>query len=162
MHIPSMNHIVKALFLAVVLALLGYATYPLFAGIEAPRQLFTLGTTLGALIAVIVAGFSFAAGSASSARSAADSGEMKTVFVGNLAFKASVDDLRQLFENYGAVHSVRIMKDRKTRRPRGFAFVEMDAAGATKAIKKLDGAELLGRNLRVSEGSERKEERQAA
>ncbi len=86
-----------------------------------------------------------------------DSGEKKTIFVGNLAFKASPDELNELFSKYGNVHSVRIMKDRATRRPRGFAFVEMNERGAAKAIKKLDGMEFLGRNLRVNEGAERKE-----
>jgi RNA recognition motif-containing protein len=56
------------------------------------------------------------------------------------------------------VHSVRIMKDRATRRPRGFAFVEMESRGAAKAIKGLDGLEYMGRNLRVNEGAERKEQ----
>ena len=87
----------------------------------------------------------------------ADTGEKKTIFVGNLAFKASPDELSELFTKYGTVHSVRIMKDRATRRPRGFAFVEMNERGATKAIKSLDGKEFMGRKLRVNEGAERKE-----
>ncbi len=77
---------------------------------------------------------------------------MKSIFVGNLSFDSSEQDLRSLFENYGAVQQVRIMTDRDTGRSRGFAFVEMaDDAEAAKAIAALNGHELNGRDLKVNE-----------
>ncbi|QEP45189.1 RNA-binding protein [Ectothiorhodospiraceae bacterium BW-2] len=82
--------------------------------------------------------------------------ENKTIFVGNLAFKANSEQLRALFARYGEVVTVRIMTDRLTRRPRGFAFVEMEGRGAMKAIEALDGHEFLGRELRVNEGHNRR------
>nr|WP_232024031.1 RNA-binding protein [Sulfurivermis fontis] len=94
---------------------------------------------------------------------AADNGETRSIFVGNLAYRASKDELEQLFGQYGVVRSVRIMTDRMTRRPRGFGFVEMEAKSALAAIKALDGKEFHGRALKVNEGNERRpRESQAA
>ena len=83
-------------------------------------------------------------------------GELKSIFVGNLAFRATPNDLRDLFATYGHVHSVRIMTDRATRRPRGFGFVEMPEKDALKAIKALNDKEFMGRPLRVNEGNDRR------
>ncbi|MDH5190854.1 MAG: RNA-binding protein [Gammaproteobacteria bacterium] len=80
---------------------------------------------------------------------------MKTIFVGNLAFKARRDELSKLFSEYGQVNSVRIMTDRETRRPRGFGFIEMNSSDAKAAIKALDGYEFMGRDLKVNEANER-------
>ncbi|MCK5721288.1 MAG: RNA-binding protein [Gammaproteobacteria bacterium] len=79
-----------------------------------------------------------------------------SVFVGNLAFKAGANDLRELFEDYGDVQSVRVMTDRATRRPKGFAFVEMDKKGAKAAIADLDGCEFFGRDIKVNYATRRK------
>ncbi len=71
------------------------------------------------------------------------------LYVGNLPFEASGVELRSLFEQAGTVESVRIITDRYTGRPRGFAFVEM-ATEAAKAIQLLNGCPMKGRNLVVS------------
>jgi RNA recognition motif-containing protein len=81
---------------------------------------------------------------------------MKSIYVGNLPFTASEDELRDLFTAYGEVESVRLMTDRETGRPRGFGFVKMGADGAAAAIRALDGKDFGGRNLRVNEAEERK------
>jgi hypothetical protein len=86
---------------------------------------------------------------------AAPSGDTISLYVGNLAYRAQRSELHELFSQYGAVDSVRIMTDRATRRPRGYAFVEMDAKGARKAIEQLDNTDFCERNLRVSEAKER-------
>ena len=83
---------------------------------------------------------------------------MKNIFVGNLSFNTSEDELRQLFAAYGAVDRVSIMKDRDTGQPRGFAFVEMaSAADGEKAIAELNGTLLGDRALNVSEARPRPE-----
>ena len=64
---------------------------------------------------------------------------MKTIYVGNLPFSASEDQIRQLFEQYGKVQSVKLITDRETGRPRGFGFVEMDGGEADSAISGLNG-----------------------
>jgi RNA recognition motif-containing protein len=84
----------------------------------------------------------------------------KRVFVGNLPFSATEEELRTLFSQHGEVSSVSIARDRYTERPRGFAFVEMitDEA-ATAAIAALNQYQLGGRALTVNEARERTEGR---
>lgn len=80
----------------------------------------------------------------------------KKIYIGNLPFSSTEDELRSLFSQHGAVDSVNVIMDRDTGRARGFAFVEMSEAGdAAKAIKDLDGSELGGRNLRVNEAEDK-------
>jgi len=79
----------------------------------------------------------------------------KRLYVGNLPFDVSRDDVRAAFEAYGEVHDVSLITDRETGRPRGFGFVEMDAEGALKAIEGLDSKDFQGRNLTVNEARER-------
>lgn len=80
---------------------------------------------------------------------------MKSIYVGNLPFTASEDEVRDLFGQYGAVHSVKLITDRETGRPRGFGFVEMGDADAATAIQELNGKELGGRSLRINEAQPR-------
>lgn len=83
---------------------------------------------------------------------------MTNIYVGNLAYEATEDDLRTAFEQYGQVSSVNIIQDRETGRSRGFAFVEMsDGAEAKQAIEKLDLTDIAGRRVTVNEARPRKE-----
>jgi cold-inducible RNA-binding protein len=78
------------------------------------------------------------------------------IFVGNLAFTTTEHDLRQLFEPYGSVDTIRIMTDRETGRSRGFGFVEMpDSHAAESAIDALNGTQVAGRALTVNEARPR-------
>lgn len=77
---------------------------------------------------------------------------LKNIFVGNLDFNTSEDDLRQLFQTYGQVDRVSIMTDRDTGRSRGFGFVEMSSSeDGEKAIAAVNGTQLGGRTLNVNE-----------
>jgi cold-inducible RNA-binding protein len=77
---------------------------------------------------------------------------LKNIFVGNLDFNTSEEELRQLFEAYGQVDRVAIMTDRDTGRSRGFGFVEMASAeDGEKAIAALNGSQVGGRTLNVNE-----------
>jgi RNA recognition motif-containing protein len=81
------------------------------------------------------------------------------IFVGNLAFTSTEDDLHRLFYGYGAVDRVQIITDRETGRSRGFGFVEMpDATAARAAIDALQGTTLGGRTLTVTEARPREGE----
>ena len=83
---------------------------------------------------------------------------MTNIYVGNLSFDATEDDLRQAFEQYGKVSSVSIVKDRDTGRSRGFAFVEMPDGGAAKdAIEKVNLTEIAGRSVTVNEARPRED-----
>jgi len=81
---------------------------------------------------------------------------MKKIYVGNLPFSASDDDVRALFSEFGTVESVNLITDRDTGRPRGFGFVEM-SSGAEEAIEALHQKEMDGRNLNVNEARPRTE-----
>lgn len=81
-----------------------------------------------------------------------------TIYVGNLSFQATEDDLKEVFAEYGEVSRVSLPTDRETGRKRGFAFVEMsNEAQEDAAIAELDGAEWLGREIRVNKAKPREE-----
>jgi RNA recognition motif-containing protein len=80
----------------------------------------------------------------------------KNIYVGNLAWGASDEDLQSLFSEFGEVRSARVILDRETGRSRGFGFVEMDDDdGALQAIEALNGNNFMGRDLRVNEAQPR-------
>jgi RNA recognition motif-containing protein len=91
-----------------------------------------------------------------------DATNVKRIYVGNLSWSATEDQLREFFGGYGDVHSVAIITDRETGRSRGFGFVEMDDDGARQAISQGNGQALDGRPLRVSEANERPARRRYA
>ena len=79
------------------------------------------------------------------------------LYVGNLSFDSTEDDLRELFGRHGTVDSVAVITDRETGRPRGFAFVEMsESSAAQDAIRALDGNDFAGRNIKVNEAQDRR------
>lgn len=80
---------------------------------------------------------------------------LTNIYVGNLPFSASEEQVRQLFEAYGQVNTVKLINDRETGRPRGFGFVEMEEAGAKQAIAALNGADFGGRTMKVNEARPR-------
>ncbi len=84
-----------------------------------------------------------------------------TIFVGNLPFSASEEEVGELFAPFGEVQAVRLITDRETGRPRGFGFVEMEQDGAQAAIEALNGSEMGGRTLRINEAEERKPRRRS-
>jgi RNA recognition motif-containing protein len=82
-------------------------------------------------------------------------GDMTKIYVGNLPFSADESQVRALFAQHGTVESVNVIMDRETGRPRGFAFVEMSNADASRAIQSLNGFSMGGRALRVNEAQDR-------
>lgn len=80
---------------------------------------------------------------------------VKSIYVGNLPFSATEDEIKNLFSEYGDVHTVKLINDRETGRPRGFGFVGMDDDQAEVAIANMNGTEMGGRTLRVNEARER-------
>ncbi|WP_423126290.1 RNA recognition motif domain-containing protein [Gaoshiqia sp. Z1-71] len=79
------------------------------------------------------------------------------IFVGNLNYSVTEDDLREIFEEYGELSSVKLITDKFTGKSKGFGFVEMaDATEAKKAIEELNGAEVEGRSMVVNESIEKK------
>ena len=82
----------------------------------------------------------------------------KKLYVGNIPFGTTADDLRETFGQYGTVTSANVISDRETGRSRGFAFVEMDDGGDA-AIEGLNGQDLPGRTLTVNEARPREDRR---
>ncbi len=80
----------------------------------------------------------------------------KNLYVGNLSFQVTSDQLRSLFESYGEVSSASVVMDRETGRSRGFGFVEMNSGGS-EAIEALDGKDFEGRALTVNEARPREQ-----
>ncbi|MBO4296794.1 MAG: RNA-binding protein [Desulfovibrio sp.] len=79
----------------------------------------------------------------------------KSIYVGNLPWSATEEQVQALFAEYGKVLSVKLISDRETGRARGFGFVEMEDADALKAIEALDNQDFGGRTLRVNEAKPR-------
>lgn len=79
----------------------------------------------------------------------------KTIYVGNLPFSATEEEVNRLFSQHGTVYSVKLVTDRDTGKPRGFAFVEMERSNADTAIAALNGTRMGGRTLRVNEAQDR-------
>ena len=80
---------------------------------------------------------------------------MTKLYVGNLPFTATDEGVRTLFSTHGTVEKVSLIIDRDTGRPRGFGFVEMSNADASRAMQALNGTDFEGRQLRVSEAQDR-------
>lgn len=82
--------------------------------------------------------------------------DIMNIYVGNLSYKVSDDQLKEVFEAYGSVSSAKVITDRNSGRSKGFGFVEMDnKAEAEAAIEQLDGAEIDGRPVKVNEAKPR-------
>jgi RNA recognition motif-containing protein len=80
---------------------------------------------------------------------------MKRMYVGNLPYSSSEDDVRDLFSQYGDVGDVNVVRDRETGKSRGFGFVEMGQDQAEEAMSELDGSKFGGRTLKVNEAKPR-------
>jgi len=80
---------------------------------------------------------------------------VKKIYVGNLPFSATEDEIKELFGQHGTVHSVALINDRETGRPRGFGFIEVDDNDVSGMIQNLDGKEMDGRALKVNEAQDK-------
>ena len=80
---------------------------------------------------------------------------MTKLYVGNLPFTTTEDSIRDLFASHGAVEKVSLITDRDTGQPRGFAFVEMSNADASRATQALNGKDFGGRPLKINEAQDK-------
>lgn len=118
---------------------------------------------ISAFLAPLITGNTSVAGTplpttlSSTNKTSASDEEVRTLYVGNLPYRANEVSVRELFTEHGSVHSVRLMKDKHTGKRRGFGFVEMAAADLDKAILALNDTEFQQRTLKVREAKERPE-----
>ena len=138
-------HVLTVLIVAVGLALVGYFAATFFA---ADSITVAVSLFIGAVIAPFFG---------KKDDSENESTEVKTLYVGNLPYRANESSVRELFSQHGNVHSVRLMKDKHTGKRRGFGFVEMSASDADGAVSSLNDTEFQQRTLKVREAKDRPE-----
>ncbi|MGJ8682834.1 RNA recognition motif domain-containing protein [Paraglaciecola sp.] len=137
--------LVLNIIVTVILAVLVFVLTPLIAA-EAPNHLTAVaGVVLGGLLAPVL--LSLFGSTQSSTNSSTQ--EFSTLYVGNLPYRANEQAVQEHFEQQGTVNSVRLMKDRRTGKRKGYGFVEMDTKGANKAIKNLNDSSFQERTLKV-------------
>jgi len=140
-----------------VLAYIGFYFLPDFA--IAQEILIVVGILLaGIIVPVLLDVKGNAADVDTTSAPASDfKGETTTLYVGNLPYRANEDAVKELFQRFGVVLNVRLMKDRQTGRRRGFGFVEVAAKDSNKMIQKLNDFNFQERTLKVREAKERQD-----
>lgn len=159
-----MSSIQSSLLYSLVLAVVGYFVMTFMGFTSNGNISFAVGIALGGAFIAIVSGSSLKSSEAPAqdTQNSYDNDDdevvdTKTIYVGNLPYRANESAIRELFEQYGNVQSVRLLKDRQTGKRRGFGFVEMEENGATTAIQSLNESEFQQRTLKVREAKERPE-----
>lgn len=154
----STRYFILTLLLACALFAVGYFL--------APPLINSLGLEgevlvgLGMLIACIITAFVLPRAPAEAVTEENDDVAVRTLYVGNLPYRANEQVVRNLFSDYGKVYSVRLMKDKHTGKRRGFGFVEMADTDAAAAMAALNDTEFQQRTLKVREAKEKKEHNQ--
>ncbi|MBQ4813823.1 RNA-binding protein [Pseudoalteromonas luteoviolacea] len=148
----------KTILTVLILAILGYVVVSfLLANSQLDASIvFALGIVIGGLATMTINRTTI---------SQSDNGQAvptKTLYVGNLPYRANEQAVRELFEEKGQVFSVRLLKDKNTGKRRGFGFVEMSEIDANKAIKDLNEMEFQQRTLKVREAKQKQEESESS
>lgn len=147
------NAVIKTIVISAVIALIGYIVLSQLIPLSIDNALaFALGAFITGLIIATTTPASATAHS---------NQDTKTLYVGNLPYRANEKAVKELFAGYGHVHSVRLLKDRQTGKRRGFGFVEMAACDADNAINKLNDNEFMERTLKVREAKNQPKEAEA-
>ena len=148
---PTLSTVITA----IVFAVLAYIISILF---STPDPAINVGIAfLTAFIAPLIGNYIPAGIFSAPEASDISEDDARTLYVGNLPYRANETSVRELFSNYGTVISVRLMKDKHTGKRRGFGFVEMAVDDLDKAISALNDTEFQQRTLKVREAKERPE-----
>lgn len=135
------------LVITFILAVVGFFILPVVSEAFAScSAVFAVGIILGGITVSVLTPTSSVS---------VDDEERQTLYVGNLPYRANEAIVRELFEKYGSVYSVRLVKDKQTGRRRGFGFVTMNAQGASDAMNALNDNEFQERVLKVREAKEK-------
>ncbi|WP_416307701.1 RNA recognition motif domain-containing protein [Neptunicella sp. SCSIO 80796] len=141
------------LIITVVLAVLGYFVLSSLSIQISPAIALVIGMLFGALLVPVLV--QLASGNATTTDDTSSSGSLKTLYVGNLPYRANEAAIMELFSQYGQVNSVRLMKDRRTGKRKGYGFVEIASSSAKKAINSLNDSEFQERTLKVRMAKEK-------
>lgn len=143
---------ISTIVIAIAFALIAYF---IVINISATPTIIALIVFISAFVAPLISNVIPSSISSNSTTSSNDN--VRTLYVGNLPYRANESAVKDLFAEYGSVESVRLMKDKHTGKRRGFGFVEMDANDIDKAISALNDTEFQQRTLKVREAKERPE-----
>ncbi|TDF34477.1 RNA-binding protein [Alteromonadaceae bacterium M269] len=128
----------------IILALIGFFVGPMLFSPDMLNIAFAVGIVIGSIATMLVQ-----ANIQGTANSDSEESNTTTLYVGNLPYKANEDAVQDHFEQVAKVSSVRLMKDKRTGKRKGYGFVEVESRGANKAINKLNDQEFQQRNLVV-------------
>lgn len=143
------------IFITVIFAIVLYFVLPVVANDMSYQVSAVIGVLIGGLL---VPALKKLLPSSISSSEQDSTGEVSTLYVGNLPYRADEDAVQEHFEQQGTVVSVRLMKDRRTGKRKGYGFVEMNADSAAKAIKNLNDSTFQERTLKVRLAKEKIEE----
>ena len=147
--------LVLNLIITVIFAVLLYVLLPIVAP-DVPNQITAIiGVVIGGIvIPLLVPAFD----SAKPSKQETSSDDISTLYVGNLPYRANEQAVQEHFSSQGQVKSVRLVKDRRTGKRKGYGFVEMDSKGASSAIENLNDKEFQERTLKVRLAKEKSTE----
>ena len=143
------------IFITVIIAIVLYVILPLVASDISNQLSVAIGVLVGGLF---VPTLSKLLPTSNSSSEQGESSDVSTLYVGNLPYRADEEAVQEHFEQQGNVVSVRLMKDRRTGKRKGYGFVEMNTKGAAKAIKNLNDSTFQERTLKVRLAKEKVEE----
>jgi adenine-specific DNA methylase len=149
---PSFN---LNIFITIILAIVIYFILPFIASDISNQLTAAIGVLIGGLL---VPGLLKLTSYSNVSNEQDESADVSTLYVGNLPYRADEEAVQEHFEQQGSVVSVRLMKDRRTGKRKGYGFVEMNAKGAAKAIKNLNDSTFQERTLKVRLAKEKVEE----
>jgi hypothetical protein len=149
---PSFN---LNIFITIILAIVIYFILPFIASDMSNQLTASIGVLIGGLL---VPGLLKLTSYSNVLNEQDESADVCTLYVGNLPYQADEEAVQKHFEQQGSVVSVRLMKDRRTGKRKGYGFVEMNAKGAAKAIKNLNDSTFQERTLKVRLAKEKVEE----
>lgn len=140
--------LVLNIVIAVLLGVIGYVALPVISSTISTEVSMALGLIIGGILTPIIVNLFSKEGSQAST-------ETQTLYVGNLPYRANEDAVREHFSQQGDVVSVRLMKDRRTGKRKGYGFVEMSDRDAKRAIKTLNDTDFQERTLKVRMAKEK-------
>ncbi|MCC2618253.1 RNA-binding protein [Aestuariibacter halophilus] len=138
------SSLLSSIIISIILAIVAFVVAP--TDLASSNLVLAAGILIGGVLVPLIATlFSSGSGDASVSLKSTPT----TLYVGNLPYKASEDDVKLHFQQAGKVHSVRLMKDRRTGKRKGYGFVEIDSKAADNAIAQLNDCEFQDRTLKV-------------
>ena len=147
MSFSNLSNATRAAVISVAIAVIGFAIFSFIGNTISASFAFAIGAIITGIIIQL----------STSPSSSTAAVETKTLYVGNLPYRANETSVRTLFSEHGQVLSVRLMKDKHTGKRRGFGFVEMSANDADNAVSSLNDTEFQQRTLKVREAKDRPE-----